>query len=170
MICAMAGTPGVGKTLLAASYAWACQAERWPVVAWVAAETADQIVTGLAALAERLGQRQADDDAAAAAARAKAWLAATTRPALLVFDNATDVVEVRRWCPTTGATRVVITTRNRAFLLAYQPLDVDVFTPEQAAAFLYRRTGLDDPAGAAELAEELGRLPLALGQAAAVIV
>ncbi|MGV9383445.1 hypothetical protein ACWDRB_47060 [Nonomuraea sp. NPDC003707] len=80
VIWAMAGTPGVGKTLLAASYAWACQAERWPVVAWVAAETVDQIVTGLAALAERLGQREADDDAAAAAARARAWLAATTRP------------------------------------------------------------------------------------------
>ncbi|MFI6744136.1 tetratricopeptide repeat protein [Nonomuraea sp. NPDC050451] len=165
----MAGTPGVGKTLLAASYAWACQAERWPVVAWVAAESADQIVTGLAALAERLGQREADDDAAAAAARAKVWLSATTRPALLVFDNATDAVEVRRWCPATGATRVVITTRNRAFLLAYRPLDVGVFTPEQAAAFLHRRTGLNDPVGAAELAEELGHLPLALAQATAVI-
>ncbi|MGV9383444.1 tetratricopeptide repeat protein [Nonomuraea sp. NPDC003707] len=64
---------------------------------------------------------------------------------------------------------MVITTRNRAFLLAYQPLDVGVFTPEQAAAFLHRRTGLNDPDGAAELAEELGHLPLALAQAAAVI-
>lgn len=39
VICALAGTPGVGKTLLAASYAWACQAANWPVVAWIAAET-----------------------------------------------------------------------------------------------------------------------------------
>src|SRR5687768_14733962 len=91
VICAVSGTPGVGKTMLAASYAWACQAARWPVVAWIAAESPDQILTGLAALAERLGERRPDDDAATAAVRAKAWLAATTRPALLVFDNATDL-------------------------------------------------------------------------------
>ncbi|MET7339239.1 tetratricopeptide repeat protein [Nonomuraea sp. NPDC005650] len=169
VICALGGTPGVGKTMLAASYAWACQAAHWPVVAWIAAETTDQILAGLAALAERLGERRADDDAAAAAARARAWLAATTRSALLVFDNAVDVALVRRWCPATGATRVVITTRNRAFLRACRPLDVSVFTPEQAAAFLHRRTGLTDPAGAADLAQELGYLPLALAQAAAMI-
>ncbi|MEU6797729.1 tetratricopeptide repeat protein [Nonomuraea wenchangensis] len=170
VICAVAGTPGVGKTMLAASYAWACQAARWPVVAWVAAETTDQILTGLAALAERLGVRRPDEDAAAAARRAKAWLAATTRPALLVFDNATDVNALRAWCPATGATRVVITTRNRAFARAYAPLDVEVFTAEQAEAFLQRRTRLTDPGGAAALAHELGHLPLALAQAATVIV
>ncbi len=169
VICALAGTPGVGKTLLAASYAWACQAARWPVIAWIAAESTDQIVTGLAALAERLGERRPDDDAATAAARARSWLAATTRPALLVFDNATDVAVVRRWCPATGATRALITTRNRAFLRSYQPLEVGVFTPDQAQAFLHRRTGLDDPGGAAGVATELGHLPLALAQAAGVI-
>ncbi|MGA5761915.1 FxSxx-COOH system tetratricopeptide repeat protein [Nonomuraea bangladeshensis] len=170
VICAVAGTPGVGKTMLAASYAWACQNARWPVVAWIAAETPDQILTGLAALAERLGERRPDEDAAAAARRAKAWLAATTRPALLVFDNATDVNALRAWCPATGATRVVITTRNRAFARAYAPLEVEVFTSEQAGAFLRRRTRLEDPDGAAALAHELGHLPLALAQAATVIV
>ncbi|MGW5155597.1 FxSxx-COOH system tetratricopeptide repeat protein [Nonomuraea wenchangensis] len=170
VICAVAGTPGVGKTMLAASYAWACQAARWPVVAWIAAETTDQILTGLAALAERLGVRRPDEDAAAAARRAKAWLAATARPALLVFDNATDVNALRAWCPATGATRVVITTRNRAFARAYAPLEVEVFTAEQAEAFLQRRTRLTDPGGAAALAHELGHLPLALAQAATVIV
>ncbi|QYC41679.1 Tetratricopeptide repeat protein [Nonomuraea coxensis DSM 45129] len=170
VICAVAGRPGVGKTLLAASYAWACQAARWPVVAWIAAETTDQILSGLAALAERLGERRSDEDAATAARRAKAWLAATSRPALLVFDNATDVNALRAWCPATGATRVVITTRNRAFARAYAPLEVEVFTSEQAEAFLQRRTGLTDPDGAAALARELGHLPLALAQAATVIV
>lgn len=38
---------------------------------------------------------------------------ATMRPALLVFDNATDVPAARAWCPATGATRVIITTRTR---------------------------------------------------------
>ncbi|MFI7135909.1 tetratricopeptide repeat protein [Nonomuraea sp. NPDC050153] len=159
----------MGKTMLAASYAWACQAARWPVVAWIAAETPDQILAGLAALDERLGERRPDDDAATAARRAKTWLAATTEPALLVFDNATDVAALRAWCPATGATRVMITSRNRAFLRAYEPVQVEMFTAAQAAAFLHERTGLADPAGAAELAAELGHLPLALAQAAAMI-
>ena len=169
VICAVAGTPGVGKTMLAASYAWACQAARWQVIAWIAAETADQLLTGMAALADRLGERRDDDDASTAAGRARAWLSATSRPALLVFDNAADVAAVRRWCPATGATRVVITTRNRAFLRLYEPIEVEVFTPAQSQAFLHRCTGLGDPGGAAELATELGHLPLALAQAAAVI-
>ncbi|MFC4117340.1 hypothetical protein [Nonomuraea zeae] len=62
VIWALAGAPGVGKTLLAACYAWASQAARWPVVAWIAAETPDQILAGLAAPAERLGERRPDDD------------------------------------------------------------------------------------------------------------
>ncbi|MFC7650369.1 hypothetical protein ACFQX6_66060 [Streptosporangium lutulentum] len=115
VVCALTGTPGVGKTLLAASYAWACQAAGWPLVAWIAAETEDQILAGLDALAARLGVRSADDDAVVAAGRAKAWLAGADRPCLVVFDNAAQVEVVRRWCPATGATRVVITSRNRAF-------------------------------------------------------
>ena len=46
---------------------------------------------------------------------------------------------------------------------------VDVFTQAEAVTFLAARTGQADAAGAAELAEELGCLPLALAQAAAVI-
>ncbi|MFF4128357.1 tetratricopeptide repeat protein [Microbispora rosea] len=170
MIDAVTGTPGVGKSLLAASYAWSCQAAGWPVVAWITAETEDQIITGLAGLARRLGIYAQDDNAQTAAVKARDWLAVTRQPALLVFDNATDVGTLRSWCPATGATRVVITTRNRAFLRAYQPLEVEVFTPAQAAGFLHDRTGLADSDGAEALAAELGHLPLALAQAAAVIV
>ena len=46
---------------------------------------------------------------------------------------------------------------------------VEVFSEEEAPAFLADRTGLADTAGAAAVAAELGYLPLALAQAAAVI-
>ena len=46
---------------------------------------------------------------------------------------------------------------------------VDVFSAEEALALLDGRTGLADEAGAAAVAAELGYLPLALDQAAAVI-
>ena len=44
-----------------------------------------------------------------------------------------------------------------------------MFTEEEALAFLAERTGLDDAAGARELALELGFLPLGLAQSAALI-
>ncbi|WP_214414688.1 tetratricopeptide repeat protein [Sphaerisporangium fuscum] len=170
VVSAVTGKPGVGKTMLAASYAWSCQAAGWPLIAWVAAETVEQIQTGLAGLAERLGLRRADDDAPMAARRARDWLSATSQPSLVVFDNATQVEQVRAWCPATGAARVVITSRNRAFERAYAPVPVEEFTPEQARRFLRERTALSDEAGARKLAAELGYLPLALAQAAALIV
>ncbi|YCK34189.1 tetratricopeptide repeat protein [Actinomadura sp. ATCC 39365] len=169
VISAVTGTPGIGKTLLAAAYAWTCQQAQWPLIAWIVAETTDQIIMGLAGLADRLGLRRPDDDAATAARRVRTHLAASTQPGLLVFDNATSVTDVRDWIPTTGATRVVITSRNRAFSHVYPPVEVEVFTPAQAVMFLDERTGLDDAEGAAELADELGFLPLALAQAAALI-
>ena len=46
---------------------------------------------------------------------------------------------------------------------------VDVFSAEEALALLDGRTGLADEAGASAVAAELGHLPLALDQAAAVI-
>ena len=49
------------------------------------------------------------------------------------------------------------------------PVQVEVFTEEEALAFLTARTRLDDGPGARTLAFELGYLPLALAQAAAVI-
>ena len=172
VVSAVTGTPGVGKTMLAASYAWTCQQAGWPVVAWVTAETADQITAGLAKLAQSLGLRAPDDDAATAAGKAKAWLSARSaagQPGLVVFDNASEVSDVAAWCPATGAVRVLITSRNRAFHYRYPAIEVDTFTPEQAVRFLTERTGLDDPREAGQLAHELGYLPLALAQAAALI-
>jgi hypothetical protein len=48
-------------------------------------------------------------------------------------------------------------------------IDVEAYTVDEARAYLFERTGLHDQAGANILAEEVGRLPLALAQASAVI-
>ncbi|WP_283133401.1 tetratricopeptide repeat protein [Rhizohabitans arisaemae] len=171
-VSAVTGTAGVGKTLLVASYAWACRQAGWPVVAWIDAETPDRIVTGLAGLAHRLGLRYGRDDAVTAADKTREWLSARSaagQPGLLVFDNAAQVDHITEWCPADGAVRVLLVSRNRAFHDRYPALEVNAFTPEQATGFLIGRTGLDDPAGAEALAHELGFLPLALAQAGAFI-
>jgi len=88
---------------------------------------------------------------------------------LLVFDNAADPDFLRPFLPAAGAARVLVTSDERPVGGLGAGLAVDVFTEPEALAFLAGRTGSTDAAGARVLAGELGRLPLALAQAAAVI-
>ena len=64
---------------------------------------------------------------------------------------------------------MLITSNERPVADLGAGVAVDVFTQEEALAFLADRTGSADTEGARLLATELGRLPLALAQAAAVI-
>ena len=64
---------------------------------------------------------------------------------------------------------MLVTSNERAVGELGAGVAVDVFTWEEAVAFLAGRTGSADAEGARLLAGELGRLPLALAQAAAVI-
>ncbi|MEV5957192.1 tetratricopeptide repeat protein [Streptomyces sp. NPDC051987] len=170
VVHAVTGARGVGKTQLAAAYARRRIEDGWPVVAWITAENSGQLTSGLAELADQLGVRQAGDDTVRAARAALTWIRRNPQHrCLLVLDNATDPDEVSRWLPTPGHAQVVVTATSRAFeYLAAARVDVTVFTEEEALAFLRERVGPDDD-GAAELAAELGRLPLALAQAAHVI-
>ncbi len=68
-----------------------------------------------------------------------------------------------------GGAQVVITSTNHAFAEFGVPVDVSVFTREESVRYLRDRSGLTDTAGGAELAAELGDLPLALAQAATVL-
>jgi tetratricopeptide (TPR) repeat protein len=76
---------------------------------------------------------------------------------------------LRSFLPATGAARVVITSNQQAIAYLGEGVPVDVFSEAEALTFLAARTGQADAAGAKTLAEELGFLPLALAQAAAVI-
>ena len=64
---------------------------------------------------------------------------------------------------------MIITSNQQAVANLGAGVPVDVFTEGEALTFLAARTGQADAAGAMELAAEVGRLPLALAQAAAVI-
>jgi tetratricopeptide (TPR) repeat protein len=172
VVHAVTGMRGVGKTHLAAAYARARLAERWRLVAWINAEDPASTLAGLTAVADALGL--ADDEANQGPIEnfgpvVRHWLEAQGDRCLLVFDNATDADVLRTLIPAGGAARVLITSNRQSMANLGASVGVEVFTLNEAVAFLTALTGLPDQAGAAAVAAELGYLPLALSQAAAVI-
>jgi hypothetical protein len=161
----LCGLGGVGKTSLAVEYAHRHLAEVG--IAWqLAADDPTVLASGLAELAAQLGGRDLADPRDPVAS-AHAVLAAYPAEWLLVFDNA-DEESVRRFMPTAGRGRVLITSQSQHWP-GRQMLDVPVLGEDVAAGFLVHRVGDPDSEAAAALASQLGGLPLALEQAAAYV-
>jgi hypothetical protein len=160
------GLGGVGKTQLAAEYAYR-HAGDYPIRWWVPAEQPAAIAGRLVALARQLGIPEQTEQTQTVAAllgelgRRHDWL--------LVFDNAEDPHDLHPYWPSTDlGGRVLVTSRNPNWQPLAATLPVDVLPRADAVAFLHRRTGLN-PDDADRLAEALGDLPLALEQAAAYL-
>ncbi|GHH72514.1 tetratricopeptide repeat protein [Streptosporangium violaceochromogenes] len=173
VVCALTGARGVGKTQIAAAYARHRARQGWPLVAWVHAETGDQLVAGLDAVAADLGITVPGEDAEAGARRLKRWLTGQTGRCLIVLDNLSDADLVTPWLPPLGAVQVVISSNHRTVETLGTAVRVEVFTDAEALAFLRERSdrpwGAGDETQARALAEEVGHLPLALAAAAYVV-
>ena len=65
---------------------------------------------------------------------------------------------------------MILTSNRQSVTHLGAGVPVEVFTEREALAYLAERTGRSDEHGAGLVADELGWLPLALAQAAAVIV
>ena len=163
---ALHGMGGIGKTQLARAYAhW--YAEHYQLGWWIVAETESTIMAALSELGTLLGlpsqlsTTQLVVRLHQALAEREGWL--------LVFDNAEDPAIVERFLPRIGRGHVLLTSRNPAWQGIADPVSVDLLSLSAAARLLQQRTGNPDQQAAEILAEELGRLPLALEQAAAYI-
>ena len=65
----------------------------------------------------------------------------------MVFDNAADADVLRPFVPAGGAARVLITSNRRSVANLGASVGVEVFSEEEALAFLADRTGLADADG-----------------------
>jgi hypothetical protein len=167
-ISTQAGQAGTGarqgQARLALEYAHRHAGDH-ELVWWVAAEQPAAIGGQLVALARRLGIAEATNQA-----ETIAMLYDELRGRdrwLLVFDNAEDPADLRRWWPPESG-RVLVISRNPAWGGLVTTVPIDVLSRSEAVAFLRRRLGRDD-SGFDQLAEDLGDLPLALEQAAAYL-
>ncbi|MFI9297506.1 NB-ARC domain-containing protein, partial [Streptomyces gardneri] len=178
----LVGMGGVGKTQLAADYARsAWQAGGVDVLVWITADSRAATVTRLAQAASEVlgldsGAPQRDAQVFLAWLEPKAGQQACRW--LLVLDDVADPADLNGlWPPLSQHGRVVVTTRRRDAALARsgrRMLDVGLFTKEEAVTYLSQLLAIGDrhepESELAALAEDLGRLPLALAQAAAYLL
>jgi hypothetical protein len=169
VIRAVTGMRGAGKTQLAAAYARECRKAGWRLIAWVNAEDAPAVLSGLSVVADRLGIDQSGKSLAAVGLEVRNRLEADGDRCLIVFDNVTDPGTVFSYAPSLGDCHVVITSTEAALVVGDGSVQVGVFREDEALAYLAGRTKRTDEDGARLLAGELGFLPLALAQAAGVI-
>jgi tetratricopeptide (TPR) repeat protein len=158
------GLGGVGKTQLALAYAQRYRDE-YEFGWWVPAETNEDILGAFARLGAALGL-PANLPLADLAPEVQERLR-EREGWLIIFDNASDPTSLAPFLPRAGNGDVLITSRNLAWQGLADPLVVDLLSLSAAIQLLILRSGDGDVETASQLAEELGRLPLALEQAAA---
>jgi hypothetical protein len=174
----LSGAGGVGKTQVAARYArtrWA--AGDVDLLLWLTAANRESVITEYARAAIVVGAPRATDTETMARGFIS-WMAVTQRIWLVVLDDLADPGDLRGlWPPSHPRGRTVVTTRRRDAALTGTGrcrAEVEVFAPVEAAAYVSAKLAIhgrsDDPAHIAELAQDMGFLPVALAQAMAYLV
>ena len=188
------GLGGCGKSSLAFEYAWR-NLERYPGGVFVVnGESDDLLRASLRGICEQFvyktqpKKREEKKQFDQLMTETLSWLGSLMEKWLLLVDNmdqkelssCTRKLFFGQWKNKTSGDILVTSRRSSQALredLDLRPensLELDVFSLDESAEFLKKRSGLpscgeDQEAGIKELAKELGGLPLALEQAAAYI-
>ena len=169
----LTGMRGSGKSQLATAVAARCEAEDWPLVAWVPAGSREAVLSGLVELGLELGVRVEDGPSREVIARRclSALASAEGSSRLIVFDDVDSPDDLAGLVPRGEGVRVLVTTTRLADWegAGWAHVPVGVFEREQSIGILLDRTGGRSDRGAADaVAGALGDLPVAVVQAAAM--
>lgn len=166
-ITALHGLRGVGKTTLAAAYAERHRGD-YHATWWIRAQTEPTMRADLVALAVRLGWVAEDAAEEPALAAVFKGLRDEREGILLVYDNANNPDEIRKYLPRGGTTQIIVTSNAPNWGGVAAPMEIEVWPNEVGADYLILRSGRDGKRHTAlALSGALGGLPLAHEQAAA---
>jgi tetratricopeptide (TPR) repeat protein len=175
-MAAAGASSGTGKTQLAVGFAHAMWSSRAvDLLVWVAAGNRTAITAGYARAAVDLHLAAAGEAADSGARRFVSWLRRTSQRWAVVLDDVTSPADLDGLWPQGPAGQVVVTTGLHASELdgpgriAY---GVPGFSRREALGYLNSRlvSFPDQRIEALDLVEDIDGLPIAIAQAAAVII
>jgi tetratricopeptide (TPR) repeat protein/DNA-binding XRE family transcriptional regulator len=181
---ALQGLGGLGKTQIALEYAYRFALE-YHAVCWIAAETAETIISSLVRFARLLRViTPLETDAQRSVAAIHHWMVNNDQW-LLIWDNLEDLDLLPQYLPPAQHGAVLITTRHQALGALAQGTNVAPMSLDEGSLLLLRRAkvlepdaspqqqqrvetrSLDEITAARELVIRFDGLPLALDQAGA---
>lgn len=170
---AICGLGGVGKTQIAVEYALRYRSH-YRTVFWVHAETVNDLITGYEQIAGLLNLPQKCSTNQEDIVRAVRQWFKSHDSWLLVLDNADSPRPLKGYLPGDHEGHILLTSRNQVFGSIARPFAISELSHEAAKDLLLTRSHRSEISEseqrfAAEVAQELGCLPLALEQAGAYL-
>ncbi|MFD1938223.1 FxSxx-COOH system tetratricopeptide repeat protein [Nonomuraea mangrovi] len=162
---ALHGLGGVGKSQIAIEYCYRHQ-DKYDLIWWIPSERLTMVRQAFVDLAVHLDLNVTEPNVAVPAVKEALRLGRPYADWLLIFDNAENVEEIRKFFPTNGPGKIMVTSRSRDWFSYAAPLEVDVFTREESRELLRLRGPELSDRDADEISSRLGDLPLAIEQAA----
>jgi len=163
----ISGMGGVGKTQTALEFAYR-YAREYDLVWWLISETPQTIMKAVSEFVTRKALAKPYDEESFIRGTFISWFD-NNRKWLLIYDNVDSYEAIRPFLPRNSSNgNILITSRLTRGYLGTK-IDIEVFTEQEAIAFLHERTGIIDKHHANLLSCRLGFFPLALEQAAAYI-
>lgn len=164
---AVTGMGGLGKTQLAVEFAYRYGRFYAGGVYWISFAEAGSVADEVARVGGERGMRlyQAADRLPLAdrvERVQRAWQ--ETIPRLLIFDDCGDEALLEQWLPVSGGCRILLTSRRGLWsrALRVNSIPLSIFSPAESIALLQQMAPEVEGNAAAEIAREVGHLPLAL--------